>query len=104
MKSFLNLIIGLNKQKRLLNTLLLFSIALGQKEPDIWEDPQVIEENKLKPHATLIPYDSIEDAITCKKEISSRFKSQFQNLIGSNFVKYSQVLIFIFISFWIINS
>ena len=36
--------------------------------------------------------------------ISSRLKSQFQNLIGSNFVKYSQVLIFIFISFWIINS
>ena len=36
--------------------------------------------------------------------ISSRFKSQFQNLIGSNFIKYLQVLIFIFISFWIINS
>ena len=36
--------------------------------------------------------------------ISSRFKSQFQNLIGSNFIKYLQVLIFLFISFWIINS
>ena len=75
MKSFLNLILALSKQKRLLNTLFLFSIPFGQKEPEFWEDPQVIQKNKLKPHATLIPYDSIKDAITCDKENSSRFKS-----------------------------
>ena len=75
MKSFLNLILVLSRQKRLLNILLLFSISFGQKEPEFWEDPQVIQRNKLKPHATLIPYDSIKDAITCDKENSSRFKS-----------------------------
>ena len=42
---------------------------------EYWEDPTVIGINKLPPHATLFPYDNINEALTFKKENSSRFLS-----------------------------
>ena len=75
MKFFLYSIIILKNKKRLISFFLIFSTLLGQKESEFWENPQIIDKNKLKPHATLIPFNSKQKAFTCKKENSSRFKS-----------------------------
>ena len=45
-----------------------------QRIPD-WENPKLVERNKEPAHATLIPYDNEENAVTCKREQSGWFLS-----------------------------
>ena len=50
-------------------------MLLASSNVEYWENPEIISENKLPPHATLIPFDDLEKALTFKKENSSRIKS-----------------------------
>ncbi|SHE45930.1 beta-galactosidase [Mariniphaga anaerophila] len=56
---------------------LLLSIALGsfaQQNPD-WENPAVFNKNKEKPHATLMPFRSVEEALSQKPHQSVFYKT-----------------------------
>lgn len=44
-------------------------------EKEYWEDPSIISKNKEDGHATLIPYDSNEEAISGKRESSNHYRS-----------------------------
>ena len=44
-------------------------------EKEYWEDPTIISENKEDGHATLIPYDSNEEAISGIRESSNHYRS-----------------------------
>lgn len=38
-----------------------------------WENPNIIEQNKLKPHSTYIPYNNIEQALKFDRKLSPNF-------------------------------
>ena len=42
-------------------------MLLASSNVEYWENPEIISENKLPPHATLIPFDDLEKALTFKK-------------------------------------
>jgi len=51
------------------------SFADDMKKVNDWENPHVIGINKEAPHATLIPYKTESEAVTCDIEASSFYKS-----------------------------
>lgn len=54
--------------------ILSFIICLQAQTTD-WENPQVISKNKLAPHASFIPFESLEKALALDEESSAFFKS-----------------------------
>jgi len=51
--------------------------GIAQNEPEIndWENPSMFNQNKELPHSTLMPYQSVEDALTQKRNESVFYKS-----------------------------
>jgi len=49
--------------------------AFGQKYPKDWENPRMIERNKLEAHATLYPFQDIQTALTMDREKSPWYQS-----------------------------
>ncbi len=47
--------------------------TFGQKLPE-WQDPEIVEINRLAPHSTLFPYESFETAVENNKKTSRFFK------------------------------
>jgi len=45
------------------------SFLFSQLHPD-WENPAVFEKNQVPPHATLMPYDRMEQALECRRNSS----------------------------------
>ncbi len=56
----------------------LFFIPLAAQVPD-WENPQMFDQNKEAPHATMIPFSNFEEALT-KRSIASPY---YQSLNGT---------------------
>ncbi len=52
--------------------ILVFALCASTvfSQNNIWEDPAYISKNKLPGHATSYSYKSVEDALTCNREIS----------------------------------
>ena len=63
----------------LMNLLLLVFSCDKQTETDgiieYWEDPTIISENKEDAHATLIPYDTQDQALKGNRSLSNHYKS-----------------------------
>ncbi|WP_157580422.1 hypothetical protein [Segetibacter koreensis] len=51
-------------KKLLLALSLLMNIAFAQTRNNDWENPQLFEQNKEKPHATCMLFDKKEDVIS----------------------------------------
>ena len=63
----------------LINLLLVVFSCYRQKKTDdiieYWEDPTIISENKEDAHATLIPYDTQDQALKGNRSLSKHYKS-----------------------------
>ena len=62
------------KKLNILTILLLFTCQLGAQTLD-WENPKMFDQNKEKPHATMIPFKGLEEAQTKKRTASVYYKS-----------------------------
>jgi len=64
-----------------LTVLLYFSFTFNMHQTNLkaqtpdWENPDIVEINKEKPHATLFPYESRSKALSFNKEKSNYFQS-----------------------------
>lgn len=64
------------KHFSVLFTLFLFSnILFAQDQPADWENPAVFDINKEKPHASLMPFGSVDDALNQKPRQSIYYKT-----------------------------
>ena len=70
---------------RILIILLLFSFQLISQVPD-WENPKVFDRNKEVPHATMIPFKSLEEALN-KKRVASVFYKNLNGIWKFNWVR-----------------
>ncbi len=52
-----------------------FFLCAGRAPSQDWQDPSVIGRNKLPPHASLIPFASLDQALSGKQEASPWFQS-----------------------------
>lgn len=50
-------------------------LAFGQTDIKDWENPKMIGQNKLAPHAFFVPFNSVDEAIKQQHENSSFYKS-----------------------------
>ncbi|UCF37742.1 MAG: DUF4981 domain-containing protein [Acidobacteriota bacterium] len=50
--------------------LALFSIAVAAGQERDWENPEIFERNQTKPHSTLMPFDSVEQALSTERKKS----------------------------------
>ncbi len=55
--------------------LFLSTVSFSEIVPEYWENPEIIGVNKLRPHATLVPFNSRKNALTFNKQNSLRFLS-----------------------------
>jgi beta-galactosidase len=55
-------------------SVLLFVLASALQVPD-WENPEVFEKNREPPHASYLPYDTVENALSRRPERSPYFRS-----------------------------
>ena len=58
--------------------LMVFSCENNKRtniKKEYWEDPTIIAENKEDAHATLIPYDTYQEALEGNRVLSKHYKS-----------------------------
>lgn len=57
------------------NAIFLCATSLGANPPELpeWQNPEIVEVNRVAPHATLFPYESYEYAIENKKTNSQNY-------------------------------
>ncbi len=57
------------------NAFLVSVLSLGANPPELleWQDPEIVEVNREKPHANLFPYESYEKALENKRDKSQNF-------------------------------
>ena len=67
----------MNKNNLLMIVFFFYAIFTGISQTSVndWENPKMFDQNKEKPHSTYIPYNSIQNALTFKKEKSIFYKT-----------------------------
>ena len=57
------------------NAFLVSALSLGANPPELpeWQDPEIVEVNRVKPHATFFPYESYEKALDNNRHKSQNF-------------------------------
>ncbi|WP_405410128.1 glycoside hydrolase family 2 TIM barrel-domain containing protein [Maribacter sp. Asnod1-A12] len=63
-----------NKTSYIFSICVLFSLVVAQAQND-WENPKVFQKNQVMPHTNLMPFNSIEEALSIVKKASPNFTS-----------------------------